>query len=215
VTDVVVVAPVRVHRESLAAALDAVGDLSVVAEVATLEEALEQLREREGRAVALLDNPLLGDLLLAAPLATEPEAKLVALGVPDNEALAWIEAGAAGSVPPDGSLEEVIAAVRKVAVDELAASPQVTAHLAKRVRRLATEVPSSSAEERLTSREVEVLDLLGEGLSNKQIAARLCIELPTVKNHVHSILEKLAVGRRSEAVAWLHGQLPAREIQSV
>jgi two-component system, NarL family, nitrate/nitrite response regulator NarL len=201
VTDVVVVARVRIHRESLGAVLHGVADLTVVGEVATLDEALEQLRARQGRGVALLDGPLLGDLLLAAPLATEPEAKLVALGVPEGEALAWIEAGAAGVVTPDGSLEDVIAAVGKVADDELAASPQVTAHLARRVRRLATEASSSRAEERLTFREVEVLNLLAEGLSNKQIAQRLSIQMQTVKNHVHSVLVKLGVTRRAEAVA--------------
>ena len=59
----------------------------------------------------------------------------------------------------------------------------------------------------LTARELEVLSLLDEGLSNKQIARRLCIELATVKNHVHHILEKLQVGRRGEATAYLRQYL--------
>jgi two-component system nitrate/nitrite response regulator NarL len=58
--------------------------------------------------------------------------------------------------------------------------------------------------QRLTRREREVLDLVADGLSNKQIARRLRIELPTVKNHVHSILDKLDVSRRAQAVAYLH-----------
>jgi DNA-binding NarL/FixJ family response regulator len=62
---------------------------------------------------------------------------------------------------------------------------------------------------KLTARELEVLVLLDDGLSNQQIARRLCIELATVKNHVHHILEKLQVERRGEAGAYLrrHPQL--------
>jgi DNA-binding NarL/FixJ family response regulator len=53
----------------------------------------------------------------------------------------------------------------------------------------------------LTSRELEIANLVERGLSNKQIAERLCIELPTVKNHMHHILDKLGVRRRTEAAA--------------
>ena len=53
----------------------------------------------------------------------------------------------------------------------------------------------------LTRRERQIVGLIDQGLSNKEIASRLCIELPTVKNHVHNILEKLHVRRRGEAVA--------------
>jgi len=59
---------------------------------------------------------------------------------------------------------------------------------------------------RLTSRESEIAELLDEGLSNKEIAQRLSISLSTVKNHVHSILDKLQVTRRGEAVALLRGE---------
>jgi two-component system, NarL family, nitrate/nitrite response regulator NarL len=198
--DVFVVAAVRVHRESLAAALDTAPNLRVVGEASTLDEALPQLRDRQPPAVALLDGPLLRDLVVATPLTAEPEAKFVAVGVPEDEGVAWIEAGASGFVPPDGSLDDVIVALHRVADDELAAPPQVAAHLAGRVRDLAAESPDLILQGRLTSREIEVLDLLGEGLSNKQIAQRLSIQVQTVKNHVHNVLLKLGVTRRAEAV---------------
>jgi two-component system, NarL family, nitrate/nitrite response regulator NarL len=200
-TDVVVVAPIRVHRESLSTVLDANTHIRVVGQARTLEETLPQLTDGQGAPVALLDGPPLGDLVVAAPLTIEPQAKIVALGVPESEAVAWIEAGASGFVPPDGSLGDVIVAVEKVADDELAASPQVTARLASRVRLLAAESPPSIPDGRLTTREVEVLELLAEGLSNKQIAQRLSIQLQTVKNHVHNVLVKLGVKRRAEAAA--------------
>jgi two-component system, NarL family, nitrate/nitrite response regulator NarL len=198
VPDVLVVAPVRVHRESLVGALDSVPNVNVVGEARSLDEALPQLRARQLPAVALLDAPQLDH---ASPLATQPEAKLVAVGVSDGEAAAWIEAGASGVVPPESSLEELVTAVERVAQGELVAPPEVTGHLADRVRRLAAETPSAVSADLLTPRESEILDLIREGLSNKQIAQRLSIQLQTVKNHVHKILRKLGVQRRGEAAA--------------
>jgi two-component system, NarL family, nitrate/nitrite response regulator NarL len=202
-TEVVVVAPIRVHRESLSTALEEAASLKVVGEAATLDEALPELRDRQRPAVALLDGPPLDDLVLAAPpLATEPRTRVVAVGVPESDAVDWIEAGASGVVPPDGSVEDVIAALESVADDELVAPPHVTGELANRVRRLAAESPDAIPEDRLTSRETEVLGLLHEGLSNKQIAQRLSIQVSTVKNHVHGVLVKLGVSGRAEAAAW-------------
>lgn len=203
--DVVVVAPIRLHRESLAAALESAGKFRVLGEAGRLDEGLTRMRELPRPAVGLLDGPTLADLL-QAPLANVPQPKLVAIGVSDEKAVAWIEAGASGCVPPAGSLEDVIVAIERVASDGFAASPEVAAHLASRVRRLAAESPLSIAQSPLTCREAEVLELLGEGLSNKQIARRLSIELQTVKNHVHNLLVKLGVSRRAEAVARLRRQ---------
>ncbi len=78
-------------------------------------------------------------------------------------------------------------------------TPRIAALLLRRVAEAAA--PRSSGLERLTPRETEIVDLIEQGLSNKQIARRLSIELATVKNHVHNILEKLEVARRGEAVA--------------
>jgi two-component system, NarL family, nitrate/nitrite response regulator NarL len=200
-TDVFVVAPIRVHRESLTAVLETAESLRVVGNAATLDEALPKLQDPLDPVVALVDGALLADLILAAPLASEPGLKLVAVGVPEGEAVAWIEAGASGFVPPDGSLDDVIDAVERVADDQLAASLKVAAQLANRVRRLVAESPDEMPDPRLTSREKEILHLLTDGLSNKQIARHLSIQVQTVKNHVHSVLMKLGVSRRAEAAA--------------
>jgi DNA-binding NarL/FixJ family response regulator len=198
-SDVFVVSPIRVHREMLSAALDEVTALEIVGEAETLEEALPQLRRSQRPSVALLDGPPLGDLVLASLQATGQEPKLVAVGVPEDEAAAWLEAGASGVVPPDSSLEDVIVAVERVTDDELVAPPRVKAQLADRDRDVGAEAPSSIPEGLLTRRETEILDLLAEELSNKEIARRLSIQLQTAKNHVHRVLGKLGVERRAEA----------------
>jgi two-component system, NarL family, nitrate/nitrite response regulator NarL len=200
--DVFVVSPIRVHRETLSAALDEVTALEIVGEAETLDEALPRLRHNQRPSVALLDGPPLGDLVLAWPLSTGQESKLVAVGVPEDEAAAWLEAGASGVVPPDSSLDDLIVAVERVADDELVAPPRVKAQLAGRVRGPGAEVPSLMSEPLLTSRETEILNLVGDGLSNKEIAQRLSIQVQTVKNHVHNVLAKLGVNRRADA-AWI------------
>jgi two-component system, NarL family, response regulator DevR len=200
-TSVVVIAPIRLHRESLAAVLDAMPDLTVVGEAATVQEALPQLRAVEPPAVALLIVPKPDDAGLPLPLAQEPEAKLVAVGAPPDEAVAWVEAGVSGFVPRDASIGDTIATLEQVASGEFAAPPEVTAHLAGRLRRLASDAPEVIPENQLTARERDVLELVGEGLSNKEIAQRLSIQEQTVKNHVHHVLVKLGAARRTELAA--------------
>ncbi len=79
--------------------------------------------------------------------------------------------------------------------------------LSRRLSVLASERDHGAHGLSLTDREREIVELLDQGLSNKEIAQRLAIRLPTVKNHVHSILEKLNVHRRGEAAALMHGRL--------
>jgi two-component system nitrate/nitrite response regulator NarL len=198
-TDVLVVSAIRVHRESLAMALNA-QSVSVLGTAATVAEALPRFRDL-GAEVAVLDARSPEDVNLASPASAEPEMKLLAVGVREDEAVDWLEAGVSGYVSPEASLERLAGAVASVARGEIVTSPEVTTHLLRRVRRLAAEVPEATEEGRLTRREAEVLGLIAEGLSNKVIAKRLSIQEQTVKNHVHNILIKLGVHRRAEAAA--------------
>jgi len=132
----------------------------------------------------------------------------VALEENDGRVVALAEAGVAGFVPRGASLDELISTVRHALNDELQCSPRIAAALARRVCLLAVRHIDSSAKEKLTAREDQVLGLIDQGLSNKEIATRLSIEVPTVKNHVHRILEKLAVHRRGDAAARAAGRPP-------
>jgi DNA-binding NarL/FixJ family response regulator len=131
--------------------------------------------------------------------------RVVALTVPDVEkaVIACAEAGIAGYVHREGSLEDLVETVESVARGECIVSPRMAASLLRRVTALAADRASESLPTELTPREGEIVTLLDQGLSNKQIAARLQIEFATVKNHVHNILEKLHLHRRSEVAARL------------
>jgi two-component system nitrate/nitrite response regulator NarL len=95
--------------------------------------------------------------------------------------------------------------VRSVTRGETLCSPRIAATLFRRVAALAADrrVGDERTLRRLTRRERQIVDLIADGLSNKEIAHRLQIEFATVKNHVHNILEKLQVTRRADAVAAL------------
>jgi len=125
-------------------------------------------------------------------------------------------AGAQGIVPEDSSLTQLVQAVERVRRGEVFCCPEMAHAL---IRQMARCDEDSSAVRRsaakLTPREREVLSLIAQRLSNKQIARRLFVSPFTVKNHVHNILEKLQVADRQEAVElahrkqWLEGPLTA------
>jgi DNA-binding NarL/FixJ family response regulator len=132
-----------------------------------------------------------------------PETKVVALAVEETEGgvVPLVEAGAAGYVGREGSLDQLVETIESVARGETLCSPDVAAGIMRRLAILARRTHVGVTDARLTSRELEIVALVDQGLSNKEIASNLCIEVTTVKNHVHNILEKLHVHRRGEAAA--------------
>jgi two-component system, NarL family, nitrate/nitrite response regulator NarL len=131
------------------------------------------------------------------------EAKIVALGTADEDdrLMAWAEAGVASYLPREASLGELADALDSLGRGEAVLSPRIAAELLLRVAALAGARPAGRDGGTLTSREREIVALIDLGLSNKEIARRLVIEVATVKNHVHNILEKLRVATRGEAAA--------------
>jgi DNA-binding NarL/FixJ family response regulator len=97
-----------------------------------------------------------------------------------------------------------VAAIKAAARGEVHCSPKIAGSLFRRIAALSTERSGRAAAGALTAREAQILKLVQEGMSNKMISRTLGIELPTVKNHVHSILVKLGVHRRAEAISLMY-----------
>ena len=202
---VLVVGDIRLYRDGLAFHLARQASLSVVGTAADRAEALRGAREL-GPDVVLLDIAMPESLAAVRDLAAlAPAPRVVALAVPEVErdVIACAEAGVAGFVQREGSLADLVAAVESAACGELVISPRMAASLLRRVSALAADRAAAPAHAELTGREGEIVRLIDQGLSNKQIAARLCIEVATVKNHVHNILEKLGIHRRAEVAVRL------------
>jgi two-component system nitrate/nitrite response regulator NarL len=201
---VLVVAGTRLYREGLTTYLASAPALSVVGSAGNASDAIERVRELLPDIV-LLDVALTGDVAdLRAIVAAEPGTCVVAFGIVESEAavIACAEAGVAGYVGREASMAQLVEVLEGARRSELVCSPRVAGTLLRRVGALARErEPGDESRERLTSRETQIVALVDEGLSNKEIARRLGIELSTVKNHVHNIIEKLHVSGRSEAAA--------------
>lgn len=193
----------------VAAMLEDESDMEVVGTVTSVEEALAMAAESD----VILVSPRLpedGALELTTTIAERyPSVKVLVFGLAESKArvLAYVEAGADGYVSRDDSVEDLLRHIRFAHKDRALVSPAVAAALMSRVTKYAlllSEVDSGLYDDAdLTPREREILELIGAGLTNKEIADRLVIEVGTVKNHVHSVLQKLDVSSREDAAAYL------------
>jgi DNA-binding NarL/FixJ family response regulator len=118
----------------------------------------------------------------------------------------FVRAGASGFIMKDASFEDFFATIRAVAGGAEVLPQALTNSLFTQIARNASGGSKARLLEavRLTNRERQVIELLGEGLSNKEIATRLHIAVHTVKSHVHNVLEKLALHSRLEVAAFSH-----------
>jgi two-component system nitrate/nitrite response regulator NarL len=205
VTRLLIVADIRLYRVGLARVLADESGIDAFATAGSAAEAVDAMRE-DPADVVLLDMSVPGSGQLVRRLNTYARpTPVVALGGLDDErhVIAYAEAGVTGYVPRDGSLSDLVQAIHSAARGEMVCSPRIAGSLMRHVGVLAARSQPDEPKPNLTSRELEIVGLIDEGLSNKQIARRLSIELPTVKNHVHHILEKLHVNRRGDAAARL------------
>jgi two-component system nitrate/nitrite response regulator NarL len=201
---VAIVAEVRVYREGLAQVLRGIPRVSVVA-TACGADAVSTVRAHHPEVV-LLDMAVPDRLHVARALGAMTNAPAVialALDADGDEVLECVEAGVRGYVVRDASVEDVVAAVESVGRGEVLCSPRIVATMVRRLAALAA--PATSQHSVLTAREQEILILIGQNRSNKEIARALGIELGTVKSHVHNIYEKLKVHRRGEAAERARG----------
>jgi len=201
----------RVHREALALALSQARRVRVLGTASRREEILARLAEAPPDIV-LVDFAMPESVSIVAEIRRRtPAVKVVAITLGDTEAevIQLAEAGVAGYVLPDGSLDDLIITVESAVRGELYCPPRVAFTLLRRVGAIALETAAATTDDAehspiqgLTGREREILQLVDQGMSNKQIARHLGIEVATAKNHVHNILKKLHVHRRIEASDW-------------
>lgn len=201
-----VISDVRLYRDGIAESLSKRPEMTVAWTARDQSSAIRCATDNVTVAV-VLDLATIDSLKLLKALR-QAFASLIIVGVAsrdvDSEIIACAEAGVSGLVSCEGSLEDVSVAVSRAVQGEMSCSPRAAAVLTQRVARLAdvrVAAASGTEPDYLTQREHLVLDLIELGFSNKEIAARLSIQVATVKNHVHNVLEKMHVGSRGEAAA--------------
>jgi two-component system, NarL family, nitrate/nitrite response regulator NarL len=200
---------VRLYREGLSEMLGRHERFKVVALAADHSAALERSRELQPDII-FLDVSMPDGLRLIHDLhMVVPDAAVVATAVAetDGEIVACAEAGVAGFVTRDQSLAEAVRVLESVARGESPCSPRTAAALLRRVAVLSAQRKPPGPPDGLTPRENQIAGLIARGRSNKEIARELCIEISTVKNHVHHMLEKLGVRGRAEAAARVRAHL--------
>jgi two-component system response regulator DevR len=202
----------EIVRRGLRDLLEAEGDIEVVGEASTQDEAVNRVHALDPD-VAVLDVRLqegngveaCRDIRSRHPRT----ACLILTSFADDEALFQaIMAGAAGYVLKQVRSNDLVDAVRRVAAGQSLLDPAVTARVLERLRKGPDEDERLA---RLTDQEREVLNLLSEGLTNRQIGERLHLAEKTIKNYVTVVLSKLGMSRRTEAVVYAARHLKPKQ----
>jgi two-component system, NarL family, nitrate/nitrite response regulator NarL len=200
--DVFIVTPVRLLGDGLTECLAARAGLSVRSVLPDLSRLRDELTDVEGGLV-LVDTTLGVDLEEVRALAVaHPAIAFVALGLQEQrqDVIRCGRAGFSGYVPRSANIDELHNALMDVAAGRLACSSEISGGLMRALFRRDSNAAVPDSAEALTRREGEVLQLIGRGLSNKEIARELVLSLPTVKHHVHNVLSKLDVPHRAQAM---------------
>jgi DNA-binding NarL/FixJ family response regulator len=196
----------RLVREALTAMLDRLPDLRVVGTSVADPAFIEQAKPD----VLLLDVGL-GDedsLRVAAALTKQaPSTKIIVMDlIPMHEDIVqFVNAGVSGFVLKDATFDEFVATIRSVAAGGKVLPPRMAESLFSQIASAAAATLGRDQvleDVRMTKREREVIELIGEGLSNKEIAQRLNIAAHTVKSHVRNVMEKLALHTRLQIAAY-------------
>ncbi|WP_214760444.1 MULTISPECIES: response regulator transcription factor [Exiguobacterium] len=214
-TRIAIVDDHELFREGLKRIFDLEDEFRVVAEGRTGTEAIRIAADHKPEILILdINMPELNGIEATKQLSVlSPETRVLILSIHDDESYIThaLEAGASGFLLKEVASTELISAVRSVAKDGAYLHPKVTTNVLKEYRRLLQfkgEQAGRNVESRtddpvyqlLSRREVEVLHLLAEGRSNRDISDMLFISEKTVKNHVSSVLRKMEVNDRTQAV---------------
>jgi len=192
-------------REGTKEMLDREEDMEVIAEAGDGEEAVRLVKERDPDIVIMdIALPKLNGIEATKQIkAISPGTAVLVLTAYDDDeyVFALLEAGAAGYLLKDVSTDELVDGIRAVQAGESTLHPAIARKVVNRFSQLAQEDENAPLET-LTEREVEVLQLAGKGITNRQIADQLSISHRTVQAHLSHIFDKLGVGSRTEAVVY-------------
>jgi len=198
----------RILRDGIKALINKQEDLKVVAATAGNHDTLIQARILKPQVI-LVDLGLRSEngCRVVATLTKElPHTKIIGMGlIPSQlDIIEFVEAGAAGFILKDATIEDVLGTIRAVARGVKILPPLLTESLFTHVVDHALRKGKGKLSDavRMTKREREIIVLIAEGLSNKEIAQRLNLSTYTVKSHIHNILEKMALHSRLEIATY-------------
>jgi DNA-binding NarL/FixJ family response regulator len=200
----------RVLSDGLTVMLNGQADMRVVATIGSGNNVLLKARQTKPHVI-LLDVGLKNTKELSVVESVRkklPQAKVIGMGfIPSqSDIVEFVEAGASGFILKDATVKEFLGTVRSVAQGVKVLPPSLTDSLFSHVVELALKKRKGIRTNavRMTKREREIIVLIADGLSNKEIAQRLNIATHTVKSHVHNVMEKLALHSRLQIAKFIH-----------
>jgi len=203
----------RLLREGLTAMLNEQTDIEVVAAFGNGKEAVLKATQELKPQIILLDLGLKGQNSLRLVTSVKKESSEIKVIVMDlipvqEEVVEFVQEGVSGFILKDATFEDFVGTIRSVAAGASVLPPSLTGSLFSQIIEKAVGDGKARLIEsvRMTKREREVIELIAEGLSNKEIAGRLNIATYTVKSHVHNILDKLALRTRLQVASYAHLQ---------
>jgi DNA-binding NarL/FixJ family response regulator len=200
-TQLFLVCHVLLYRDALMGLLDQEPGFALLGVADPDDDAVSAIAAAAPNVV-LLDAGARGALSWAASLVTQrPHTRVLGFGVEDAapNVIACAQSGLWGYVPSTASIHDLLHAARRTARGETVCSPTAVDGLFRHVRGGLGAAPAPAGKVRLTRRQSQIAGLLGEGMSNKEIARKLSLDPSTVKNHVHDILDRMQVTCRTEA----------------
>ena len=199
-----VASEVRFLRDSLGEVLGRNGDMTVIG-FAQDSRQIVSISESLAPDIVLMDSALRDGIAAVRRLRetrAKPRTVVFAIAETAESILRWAEAGITGYISSDAALCDLNSLIVDIAGGQQTCAPCVSAALIRTVGASGLPAREQATPSGLTRRELEIVGLIGSGLSNKEIARRLNIGLATTKSHVHSVLSKLRLQRRGQAASW-------------
>jgi DNA-binding NarL/FixJ family response regulator len=204
-----IVSNIRFLREGLAEVLGRDHQFQITGAAQDFAQALD-MTDAAAPDIILIDTALPEGPAAAERLRERaPQARLVALAIGETEVeiITWATAGVCGYIPRNAGLSELVGVLKGIVRGEQTCPSHVAGGLLRWIakgRQVSAAQPDTARLQDLTAREQQVILLIGAGLSNKEIARRLDIGLATTKSHVHNLLGKVGLARRSQVAHWLY-----------